>query len=143
MMPASHIRPSAKSVGLFRIVNGKNCPFTFLLVFSLFLLWRFCRGLLDNLNRHFQNLPQFSKFQSGFFQNAFYMGYFLMALPAGMVSKKFGYKGAPLMGYIADKGGMKIGFVIPLICFAVIAAYGALWRKLETRGCETLSHQID
>ena len=37
----------------------------------------------------------------------------------------------PLMGYIADKGGMRVGFIIPLICFAVIAIYGGIWQKLE------------
>ena len=37
----------------------------------------------------------------------------------------------PLMGHIADVGGMKIGFVVPLICFVFIAFYGASWQKLE------------
>jgi MFS transporter, FHS family, L-fucose permease len=98
MMPASHIGSSTKPVGLFRCVNGKNYLFTFLLVSSLFLLWGFCSGLLDNLNKHFQNSLQLSKFQSGFVQNAFYMGYFLMALPAGMVARRFGYKGGIIVG---------------------------------------------
>jgi len=39
----------------------------------------------------------------------------------------------PFMGYLADKGGMRIGFVVPLICFAFIAFYGSVWQKLETR----------
>jgi MFS transporter, FHS family, L-fucose permease len=39
----------------------------------------------------------------------------------------------PLMGYIADKGGMRIGFIIPLFCFAFIAFYGLIWQKLESR----------
>jgi len=39
----------------------------------------------------------------------------------------------PLMGHIADRGGMRIGFIIPTICFAVVALYGAIWRKLERR----------
>jgi fucose permease len=39
----------------------------------------------------------------------------------------------PLMGLVADEGGMRIGFVIPLLCFAVIAIYGALWQRLEDR----------
>ena len=39
----------------------------------------------------------------------------------------------PLMGYVADKGGMRIGFVIPLVCFTFITVYGALWQKLELR----------
>jgi FHS family L-fucose permease-like MFS transporter len=39
----------------------------------------------------------------------------------------------PLMGWIADVGGMKIGFVIPLVCFAYIAFYGANWVRLEAK----------
>ena len=39
----------------------------------------------------------------------------------------------PFMGRIADKGGMREGFVIPLICFVVIAIYGAVWQKLESK----------
>jgi len=98
MIPANPIRVSTKPASLFRTVGGKNYLFIFLLVSSLFLLWGFCSGLLDNLNKHFQNSLQLSKFQSGFVQNAFYMGYFLMALPAGMVAKKFGYKGGIILG---------------------------------------------
>jgi FHS family L-fucose permease-like MFS transporter len=74
------------SVKLFTGQDGKNYAVTFVLVTSLFLLWGFCSGLLDNLNKHFQNSLHISKFQSGFVQNAFYMGYFLMAIPAGMLA---------------------------------------------------------
>lgn len=38
-----------------------------------------------------------------------------------------------LRGYIADRGGMRIGFVIPLICFVLIVFYGAFWQKLELK----------
>src|SRR5271157_4964682 len=83
---------------LFRTADGKNLFVTFALVSSLFLLWGFCSGLLDNLNKHFQNSLHLSKFQSGFVQNAFYMGYFLMALPAGRLAQRFGYKSGVLLG---------------------------------------------
>ena len=76
-------KPAASSGKLFSTADGKNYAMVFLLMCSLFLLWGFCSGLLDNLNKHFQNTLQLSKFQSGFVQNAFYMGYFLMAFPAG------------------------------------------------------------
>jgi len=46
-----------------------------------FLLWGFCSGLLDQSQQAFPEFALASKFQSGFVQNAFYMGYFLMALP--------------------------------------------------------------
>jgi FHS family L-fucose permease-like MFS transporter len=37
----------------------------------------------------------------------------------------------PLMGLIADKCDMRIGFIVPMICFVYIAIYGMLWKKLE------------
>lgn len=77
---------------MFRTADGKNHGITFALMCSLFLLWGFCSGLLDNLNKHFQNSLHISKFESGFVQNAFYMGYFIIALPAGAIARRFGYK---------------------------------------------------
>ena len=87
-----------KRLSLFRAADGTNYLRVFLLVSSLFLLWGFCSGLLDNLNKHLQNSLLLSKFQSGFVQNAFYMGYFLMALPAGWIARRFGYKSGILTG---------------------------------------------
>jgi FHS family L-fucose permease-like MFS transporter len=37
----------------------------------------------------------------------------------------------PIMGLIADHANMRYGFVIPLVCFAVVALYGLFWKKLE------------
>lgn len=37
----------------------------------------------------------------------------------------------PLMGHVADEGGMRVGFIIPLIWFVFIAAYAGNWAKLE------------
>ena len=39
----------------------------------------------------------------------------------------------PIMGLVADRMGMRIGFGIPLACFAVVAAYGALWPSFKTQ----------
>ena len=90
--------PHGQKLSLFRAPEGTSYLRIFLLVSSLFLLWGFCSGLLDNLNKHFQNSLLLSKFQSGFVQNAFYMGYFLMALPAGWIARRFGYKSGILTG---------------------------------------------
>jgi FHS family L-fucose permease-like MFS transporter len=89
---------TGKSTSLFRTADGQNYFLPFLLVCSLFLLWGCCSGLLDNLNKHFQNTLHLSKFQSGFVQWAFYMGYFLIALPAGWISRRLGYKGGIIFG---------------------------------------------
>ncbi|HTX22160.1 MAG TPA: L-fucose:H+ symporter permease [Candidatus Aquilonibacter sp.] len=96
--PTTSGQTTTKGASLFRTADGQNYLLTFMLVCSLFLLWGFCSGLLDNLNKQFQNSLQLSKFQSGFVQNAFYMGYFLMALPAGAISRRFGYKGGIIGG---------------------------------------------
>jgi FHS family L-fucose permease-like MFS transporter len=40
---------------------------------------------------------------------------------------------APRMGAIADKYSMRIGFVVPLVCFVFIALYGVVWQRLESK----------
>ncbi|HEV2319020.1 MAG TPA: sugar MFS transporter [Verrucomicrobiae bacterium] len=99
------IKPQAGSGKLFSTADGKNYFLVFLLVCSLFLLWGFCSGLLDNLNKHFQNTLHISKAQSGLVQCAFYMGYFIMALPAGMIARRFGYKGGIIVGLTLAAAG--------------------------------------
>jgi FHS family L-fucose permease-like MFS transporter len=39
----------------------------------------------------------------------------------------------PFMGHIADVHSMRLGMVVPLVCFVFIAIYGAVWQKLEAR----------
>jgi MFS transporter, FHS family, L-fucose permease len=94
--PAGEI--NADKSGLFRLVDGRNMLATFALVTTLFLLWGFCNGLIDILNKHFQSTLHINKFQSGFVQTANYMAYFLMAVPAGLLAKRYGYKGGIIIG---------------------------------------------
>ena len=84
--------------GFFRTADGKNFALTFALITSLFLLWGFCNGMIDILNKHFQDTLHINKEQSGLVQAANYLAYFLMAIPAGMIAKRFGYKGGILVG---------------------------------------------
>ena len=84
--------------GLFRTAEGKNLFVTFALVTSLFLLWGFCNGMIDILNKHFQDSLHINKAESGLVQFANYIAYFLMAIPAGLLARKFGYKGGILVG---------------------------------------------
>ncbi len=92
------VKTSAPKKGLFVTDDGRNLLVTFLLVTSLFLLWGFCNGMIDILNKHFQNTLHINKFQSGFVQFANYLAYFLMAIPAGLLARKFGYKGGIIIG---------------------------------------------
>jgi FHS family L-fucose permease-like MFS transporter len=89
---------NGQSKNLFRTADGKNYAFLFLLVTSLFLLWGVCNGMIDVLNKHFQDSLHISKMQSGLVQFANYMGYFFMAIPSGILARRFGYKGAIIIG---------------------------------------------
>ena len=96
--PVQTSKSSGPSGGLFRTADGNNYGFLFLLVTSLFLLWGVCNGMIDVLNKHFQDSLHISHMQSGFVQFANYMGYFFMAIPSGMLARRFGYKGAIIIG---------------------------------------------
>lgn len=55
-------------------------------------------GLLDVLNKHFQEVLHVSKAQSGLLQSAYFGAYFLIALPAGLLMDRHGYKAGILLG---------------------------------------------
>jgi MFS transporter, FHS family, L-fucose permease len=80
--------------------RGGNYLLPFLLVTSLFFLWGFAHSILDVLNKHFQEILGVSKAQSGLVQAAVYGGYFIMAIPAGLFMKRFGYKKGILLGLL-------------------------------------------
>ena len=60
------------------------------LVTSLFFLWGLAYGLLDVLNKHFQETLHITKERSTLLQAAYFGAYFLMALPAGFLMQKGG-----------------------------------------------------
>ncbi len=90
----------ATKTGLFQLPDGKNMAFTFVLVSSLFLLWGLCNGMIDVMDKHFQNELNLTKSQSANVQFAHYLGYFLMALPAGWLARKWGWKGGIIAGLL-------------------------------------------
>ena len=83
---------------MFRTADGKSVLVTFLLVCCLFCLSGLCNGMIDVLNKHFQNSLHVSKAQSALVQGFWYGGYFLLALPAGLFARRFGYRGGILFG---------------------------------------------
>jgi len=80
------------------VYEGFMVPF--ILVTSLFFLWGFAHGCIDVLNKHFQELLSMSKAKSALLQFVFYGGYFLMALPAGLLMQKVGYKKGIIFGLL-------------------------------------------
>ena len=91
---------STNNGGFFVTQNGKNLLFTFILVSSLFLLWGVCNGMIDVMDKHFQDELHLSKAQSAWVQFAHYLGYFLMSLPAGWLATRLGYKGGIVAGLL-------------------------------------------
>jgi len=105
---------------MFR-VNGRNYALTFALVSTLFFLWGFCNGMIDVLNKHFQNSLHISKAASGFVQFANFIGYFVMAIPSGLLAQRFGYKGGILIGLVLIATGAF--FFIPATWIGTYAAF--------------------
>ena len=70
----------------------------FALVTSLFFMWAIANNFNDILIKHFQKALDLSRMQSGLVQTAFYFGYFTVALPAGWVMTRTGYKNGILIG---------------------------------------------
>jgi FHS family L-fucose permease-like MFS transporter len=86
--------------GLFVTEDGQRLGFTFALVCTLFFLWAMCNGMIDVMDKHFQDELGLTKSQSAWVQFAHYLGYFLMSLPAGVLAVKLGYKGGIIAGLV-------------------------------------------
>src|SRR5260370_26281409 len=72
----------------------------FVLVTALFFLWGIPNNLNDVLIRQFMKSFTISRFQAGLVQSAFYMGYFLLAMPAALMMRKVGYKAGFVAGLV-------------------------------------------
>lgn len=70
----------------------------FALIASLFFMWAIANNFNDILIKQFQKALDLTRMQSGLIQTAFYLGYFTVALPAGWVMTKVGYKNGILIG---------------------------------------------
>lgn len=80
--------------------SGKSYLVPFILVTSLFFLWGFAHSILDVLNKHFQDVLVISKARSGLVQATVYGGYFLMAIPAGRIIRRWGYRSGIVLGLL-------------------------------------------
>lgn len=82
-----------------RSPNAKpNLLLPFILVTSLFFLWGFVHNLDPILIPHLKKSFSLSTLQSSLVDSAVFIAYFLMALPAGFLMKKYGYKAGIITG---------------------------------------------
>ncbi len=79
---------------------SKKYLLPFVLITSLFFIWGFARAILDVLNKHFQEILHISIGQSALIQATTYLGYFLMALPAGILITRVGYRKGVVTGLL-------------------------------------------
>src|SRR5436190_11942682 len=85
--------------------NKRNYLLPIILVTSLFFLWGLAYGLLDVLNKHFQETLNITKQRSTLLQAAYFGAYFLIALPAGLFMQKNGYRKGIIMGLLLYAAG--------------------------------------
>jgi FHS family L-fucose permease-like MFS transporter len=106
----------------------------FTLVTSLFFMWGLSHGLLDVLNKHFQDTLNVSKAQSGYIQAAYFGAYFIVALPVGAFMDRCGYKAGILLGLALFALGALL--FIPATHAGTFAAFlGALFILACGLGC--------
>lgn len=78
------------------LARGFGLPFA--LVTALFFLWGIPNNLNDVLIRQFMKSFAMTRFEAGLVQSAFYLGYFLLAMPAAVLMRRYGYKSGFLAG---------------------------------------------
>lgn len=119
-----------KKVSSLFIKNGVNYFAPFVAITTLFFLWGIAHGMLDTLDKNFQDMLHLKKWQSSFIQFSLYGAYFGMAIPAGLFMKKYGYKKGIIFGLILFASGALLAagtapfesFILFLICLLVIGA---------------------
>ena len=119
---------SGQTRGMFRGTDGRNYVTAFALVASLFFLWGVAHSILDVLNKHFQDVLVISKARSALVQAMVYGGYFLMAIPAGRIIRRWGYRTGIVTGLLLYgtgallfiPGGQLMSFPFFLFCLFII-----------------------
>jgi FHS family L-fucose permease-like MFS transporter len=85
--------------------KGPNYVLPFILITSLFFLWGMAHNLDSILIPHLKKACQLSNSQSTLIDTAVFLAYFLMAIPAGMIIKKVGYKNSIIIGLVVFAAG--------------------------------------
>lgn len=102
MLPATNTKPIAKAEsqgdGLDAPLLTRATIFPFVLISILFFLWAIPNNLNDVLIRQFMKSFVMTRLRAGLIQSAFYMGYFFLAIPAGFIMRRYGYKSGFLIG---------------------------------------------
>src|SRR5271157_1392895 len=98
-MPVANVSNTAKTPTASGIFPAGQIVL-FILITALFFLWAIPNNLNDVLIKQFMKSFEISRFQAGLLQSAFYMGYFLLAMPAALLMRRLGYKAGFIIGLL-------------------------------------------
>ena len=118
MMPVTNASRAAKTPAKSGIFPAGQMVL-FILITVLFFLWAIPNNLNDVLIRQFMKSFEISRFQAGLVQSAFYIGYFLLAMPAALLMRRYGYKFGFIIGLLL--------YGIGTILFWPAALVGQYW----------------
>ena len=107
---------------------GQMLPFV--LVTVLFFLWGMSNNLTDILVQQFRKSLELSQFSAQLVQTANFFGYFCMAIPAGLLMRRWGYKAGMVTGLVLFGAGMLL-----FLPAAVRGEYAMFLIALFTVGC--------
>ena len=85
--------------------KGNQYLLPVILITSLFFLWGMAHGLDGILIPHLKKACQLNNSQSTLIDTAIFFAYFIMAIPAGMIIKKIGYKNSIITGLLVFATG--------------------------------------
>lgn len=108
-------------------LTEKRYVVPFVLITTLFFLWGFARAILDVLNKHFQNTLDMKTTETALIQVTTYLGYFLMAIPAGLFISRYGYRRGVVFGLTL--------FGLGALAFIPASSFAAFLAALFVIGC--------
>ncbi|MHC8950081.1 L-fucose:H+ symporter permease [Sphingobacterium hungaricum] len=82
------------------MTQTKSYTMAIVLITSLFFFWGFIHNLDPILIPHLRNAFSLTTLQASLVDSAVFIAYFLLAIPAGMIMKKYGYKAGILIGLL-------------------------------------------
>jgi FHS family L-fucose permease-like MFS transporter len=92
--------PATPSNNNFISNQTNNWLYPFILVTSLFFFWGFVHNLDPILIPHLRKSFRLNDLQSSLIDSSVFIAYFAMALPAGYVMRKYGYKSGIVSGLL-------------------------------------------
>ena len=126
-------------------LTTKEYLIPFIFISFLFFLWGIAHGMIDTLDKHFQQILQLTKSQSSMIQFSLYGAYFGMALPAGMFMRRFGYKKGIVFGLMLfATGAFLIAATTSFESFWIFLSclfYPRMWIDNTRNSCKSIYHK--